>query len=139
MACSRHLIAWALAWAVPGAIVGCGPGRQEARPPADSSTAAGAFEVGDEPLVAAGDETLMTLTIEGMHCEGCALGIAKALARMPGVRKARVSFANTTAWLLAGRDQGPETPAVVAALTDLGYRAAPAEEVPPKAPETAAH
>ncbi len=139
MSCSRHLIAWAIAWMLAGAMVGCGPGRQEAKPPPDPSTTTGAFEVGDEPLVAAGDETLMTLTIEGMHCEGCASGIGRTLAGMLGVRKARVSFAHRTAWLLADRDQEPQTAAVVAALAKLGYQAAPAGHAPPPVvPETAA-
>jgi copper chaperone CopZ len=34
------------------------------------------------------------LRIEGMHCEGCAERIGKALSRRQGVREADVSFAD---------------------------------------------
>ena len=138
MSCRRYLIVGVVAWAISCTMAGCDSGERAVSPPPDSSTATGTFEVADEPLVQAGDERLMTFAIEGMHCEGCASGIAEKLAGMPGVKKARVSFPRKTAWLLADRDQGPDAPAVVAALTDLGYRVRPADNAPPQAPATAA-
>lgn len=138
MSFGRHAITWALVWVVLGVMVGCGPGDRTAKPPANPLVATGAFEVADEPLAQAGDERLMTLAIEGMHCQGCASGIAEKLAGMPGVKKARVSFSRKTAWLLADRDQGPDAASVVAALTDMGYRARPADSGPAQATGPAA-
>ncbi len=138
MSCSRYLIVGVVAWAIACAVAGCDSGERAVSPPPDSSTATGTFEVADDPLIQAVDETLMSFAVEGMHCEGCALSIARTLARMPGVRKARASFDRRTAWLLCGRDQGPQTAAVVAALADLGYQARPADNASPQAPATAA-
>ena len=40
-----------------------------------------------------------TLTVEGMHCEGCARRIEGLLEKEPGVRSAAVSFAAGSARL----------------------------------------
>jgi len=40
------------------------------------------------------------LTIEGMHCDGCARTIEALLARLPGVRKVDASFAERYARVL---------------------------------------
>lgn len=41
-----------------------------------------------------------TLTIEGMHCDGCAQSIRSRVAEQPGVREADVSFAEGLARVL---------------------------------------
>ena len=40
-----------------------------------------------------------TMTIEGMHCDGCARRIEALLEKEPGVRSAAVSFAEGSARL----------------------------------------
>lgn len=40
---------------------------------------------------------LETFQIQGMHCEGCAARVTNVLERLPGVRKAEVSYPNATA------------------------------------------
>lgn len=40
---------------------------------------------------------LETFQIQGMHCDGCAARITNVLERLPGVRKADVSYPDATA------------------------------------------
>jgi copper chaperone CopZ len=63
-----------------------------------------------------------TFAVEGMHCEGCAESIEAALAEMPGVRSAKVSFGEKRAVVVADE---PEVPAdkIVAAIAAAGYKA----------------
>jgi copper chaperone CopZ len=60
--------------------------------------------------------------IEGMHCQGCADSITTALAAIPGVQSARVSFADKRAVVLAKESDVP-TEELLAAITAVGYQA----------------
>ncbi len=77
------------------------------------------------PLVAEPGAELVTLSVTGMHCDACAQTIQEHLAKMNGVRKARVSFPAKTAWVLV-EPSGPTTDQLVAGVVEAGYQAAPA-------------
>lgn len=71
---------------------------------------------------AAPSRTTVVYVIEGMSCGGCASHVKSALEKFAGVESARVSFKKgeaTVIWRTAGNDK-----AVVAALNELGFRAA---------------
>lgn len=62
------------------------------------------------------------LTVEGMHCDGCARTIEALLARVPGVRKAEASFDDRQARVLHDQDEAPEAE-LVAAVGKGGFEA----------------
>lgn len=67
-----------------------------------------------------------TLSIDGMHCDGCARTVETLLARLPGVRKAEASFDQRQARVLHDPAQASDT-ALVAALTKGGFTATAAD------------
>ena len=74
---------------------------------------------------AAGRANVVRLRIGGMTCDGCALGVARALERVEGVERAEVSYADAraTVWL-RGRG-GARVDSLVAAVRAAGYEARP--------------
>lgn len=61
------------------------------------------------------------LTIQGMHCEGCARTIEALLTSEPGVKVATVSYGNGSARVLY--DQATiDLPRLVKAVERAGYR-----------------
>ncbi len=74
---------------------------------------------------AAGRANVVRLRIGGMTCDGCALGVARALERVEGVERAEVSYADAraTVWL-RGRG-GARVDSLVAAVRAAGYDARP--------------
>ena len=64
-----------------------------------------------------------TLTIEGMHCDGCASTIKTLLHRQPGVQLATVSFADRLARILYDPNATDED-RLVAAIEKPGFRVA---------------
>ncbi len=65
----------------------------------------------------------VTLTISGMHCEGCASGIAAMLKRTDGVVKTNVSYEERSATVdYDAAKTSPEK--IVEAIEKLGYKAA---------------
>lgn len=62
-----------------------------------------------------------TLVIEGMHCAGCAATTEILLGRVPGVRKAEVSFGAGRARVLHGPEAREAD--LVAAVERAGFRA----------------
>ena len=71
----------------------------------------------------------LLVTITGMHCEDCAIGITKSLAAAHGVLATDVHFSNRVQTIRydAAR-QKPER--IITLITDCGFSAAP---VPPPA------
>lgn len=66
----------------------------------------------------------VTLSITGMHCEGCAAGITAMLKRTEGVLKADVSFAEARATV----DFNPAKTSVakiVQTVEKMGFKASP--------------
>lgn len=68
-----------------------------------------------------------TLLIRGMHCQGCADGIAKALRKVPGVAEAQVSLPAEQAVVTAEPEAELQTDELIAAVERAGYHASPAE------------
>jgi copper chaperone CopZ len=65
----------------------------------------------------------LELTIQGMHCDGCAATIEALLGREPGVKAASVSFSAGKGRILY--DPGSTSPArLTAAVRQAGYRVA---------------
>ena len=66
--------------------------------------------------------TTHTFQVDGMHCGSCPLLIDETLEDMPGVTSAATSLRAGRATVELDTDQ--TTPAdVIAAITELGYRA----------------
>lgn len=66
--------------------------------------------------------TSIRLSIEGMHCTGCARTIELLLGAEPGVREAQVSFESATARVLYD-PAATNAQALGAAIEKAGYRA----------------
>ena len=65
----------------------------------------------------------LTLTISGMHCGGCATGIAAMLKRTEGVLKAEVSYEERRA--VVAYDPAKTSPdKIVDVIEKMGYKAA---------------
>jgi copper chaperone CopZ len=65
----------------------------------------------------------LELTIQGMHCDGCAGTIEALLAREPGVKGASVSYARNTGQMLY--DPAVTDPVrIVATIERAGFRVA---------------
>lgn len=62
------------------------------------------------------------LSIDGMHCGGCATNVSALLRLQPGVQAAEASFADAQARVLYDPGSTTET-ALVAAVEKLGYKA----------------
>jgi copper chaperone CopZ len=62
-----------------------------------------------------------TLTIEGMHCDGCASTVKTLIERLPGVQMATVSFAERQARILYD-PAAIDEPRLVAAIKKPGFR-----------------
>lgn len=65
------------------------------------------------------DQVHWTLAIEGMTCEGCAAGLQAALARIPGVASASVSYAEGRAQVVAEPSVSEVT--LRGKVTEAGY------------------
>ena len=63
-------------------------------------------------------------TITGMHCDGCAQGIASELKRAPGVAFASVSFSNKLA-IIAYDTNRISAKGLKKVITEAGYEARP--------------
>ena len=66
----------------------------------------------------------VTLSITGMHCEGCAAGITAILKRTEGVLKADVSFAEERATVDFDSTK-TSSAKIVQAVEKMGYKATP--------------
>lgn len=63
----------------------------------------------------------MVLKITGMHCNGCAMSVTRALKKVAGVVNAEVHLATNTAVVEAGEGVTLET--LTAAVEKAGYKA----------------
>lgn len=63
----------------------------------------------------------VTLKIEGMHCDGCALTVKTLLEREPGVKTATVSFKDGDARIVYDTETTDEH-RLTAAVERPGYR-----------------
>lgn len=65
----------------------------------------------------------MSLSVEGMTCEACAVGIERELASVAGVRGATVSYGEKTAAVVVDLNAPPSGKDLLAAVERAGYRA----------------
>ncbi|MBI2931103.1 MAG: cation transporter [Planctomycetes bacterium] len=70
-----------------------------------------------------GPTETVTLRIEGMTCEACAVHVENELASVPGVRGARVSYSDARATITVDAVNPPDRASLVAAVGKAGYRA----------------
>ncbi len=70
----------------------------------------------------AGTLTIVTMPIEGMHCEGCAALAENALLKIPGVESVAVSYRDSRATVNLDRNVLRADDALVEAVEALGYR-----------------
>ena len=75
-----------------------------------------------------GTQTMETtiLTIEGMHCDGCARTVEALLGRVPGVRKAEASYDKRQARVLHDQNEAAVAD-LAAAVAKGGFMAKAAE------------
>lgn len=64
---------------------------------------------------------VVTLAIEGMTCEACAITIQKTLAAVPGVGNASVVFADREAHIILDRSSPASNKALIQAIAKAGY------------------
>jgi copper chaperone len=64
---------------------------------------------------------ITTLRVSGMTCNGCVKHVVAALREVPGVSAVEVDLATGRAKVV----HAAELPALVAAVTEAGYEAAP--------------
>lgn len=76
----------------------------------------------------AGPTQTVTLRIEGMTCDACAVHVESELAAVPGVRRATVVYSEGRAIVTVDVARPPDLASLVAAVEKAGYRA----EVDPK-------
>jgi len=81
----------------------------------------GALLGGQAAPVVQADLDRVTVEIDGMPCEACAVTIRKSLAAVPGVAEARASFEKKQA--VVGIPKGERVPweAILKAIRDAGY------------------
>lgn len=68
----------------------------------------------------------ITLAIEGMTCEACAVGLKRQLEQTPGVASAVVHYNDATATVTLNADEPATRVALAAAVKQAGYSLAPA-------------
>ena len=68
-------------------------------------------------------EAVLSLPIDGMHCEMCAANLKRGLVAVNGIKKAEVSFAEKKADVTYDAEKiTPE--AIAAAVEEIGYHVA---------------
>lgn len=65
----------------------------------------------------------VTLSVEGMKCDGCVSSVESALRDVDGVERVEVSLQDEEARITAGDDVDPD--ALAAAVEGAGYAASP--------------
>lgn len=76
----------------------------------------------------AGPTRTVTLRIEGMTCEACAVHVEGELAAVRGVRRASVTYAEGRAVVMVDAATAPDPALLLAAVGKAGYRAQVQEE-----------
>ena len=68
------------------------------------------------------DEAVAIFSVDGMTCEGCALGMKATIEREPGVKLAEVDYETETASIRFDQSQ-TSAERLIAAIAELGYTA----------------
>jgi copper chaperone CopZ len=86
-----------------------------------------------QKLCAAGEYTMVNMSIKGMTCTGCESTVSATIAQLPGVVKVgKVNWQEGTAFVLVDNKK-VQNEAIVKAVSDKGYKAeiVPAVSVTP--------
>lgn len=83
------------------------------------------------PVKASRASQEVTLRVKGMTCTGCETGIETALRRLPGVVLADASYDDGTVVVGLTPDASLGTDAMIQAVAQAGYSAAPLQSTPP--------
>lgn len=78
----------------------------------------------------ADEASTVTLQVEGMTCGACTISVQQALAGVPGVHSAAVSYEKGNAVLVVDAASQPSVESLVHAVEQTGYRARPVAENP---------
>lgn len=70
------------------------------------------------------DPEFIVLSVQGMTCEACAMGIEKALAERPDIASARVDYAAKNVIIHAAFGHAPSMESVARTIRELGYKIA---------------
>ena len=73
-------------------------------------------------IVQAADPPVTTISVEGMHCAGCATKVAGNLQKVTGVNKAQVDAAKAVAIVNAKPNTVPSPRALWEAVEKAGYK-----------------
>lgn len=76
----------------------------------------------DGLLEAKSGTTVVTLDVQGMHCDACVGLITAEVGKLTGVGEVRVSLEEKTAWVTVDDEDGPEPAAIIAAIESKGYK-----------------
>jgi copper chaperone CopZ len=87
-----------------------------------SLLASASLRAGDTPPAHSTANATNRFTITGMHCDGCANGLASELKRTPGVTSATVTFSNRLA-VVAFDTNRVTTAKLVKAAEEAGFKA----------------
>ncbi len=117
-----------------GVVGGCEKKTGDAAPAlvaslTESDRPAPDYDLSSEPLMPQYEGTIVALTVEGMTCNVCTNKVGKALIAMEGVWYGRIALAEKTAWVEVDPEHLPDTKALIAAITEVGYTASPFGEV----------
>jgi Cu+-exporting ATPase len=69
------------------------------------------------------EPALTEVTVEGMHCGGCAIKLGRLLEAVPGVKSAKVDFATGLAVVTPKADAAPSPKALWETVEKAGYKA----------------
>lgn len=72
----------------------------------------------------AAEPQVATITVQGMHCAGCAAKVTRKLQAVAGVEKAQVDAAKGTAVVTVKADATPSPRALWEAVEKAGYKPA---------------
>ena len=70
-----------------------------------------------------GEWTAVSIGIEGMTCEACAVNLRNVLVNVPGVHDASVSYTDGSATIRFEASAAPSKTDLVSAVADAGYKA----------------
>lgn len=88
-------------------------------PSAPNAATSGGAPADRASEVALSEPVFMTITVKGMHCEGCEGAICDKVGKIAGVTTVKASHAEERVEVQAPTELRP---AIVAAITKLGYK-----------------
>ena len=119
----HHLIIANLAIALGLSLtLGCGEqnaATQTAQSPESKAPVVTGGQPKTDALVVKEGTQLVTVNVEGMHCNGCAWSIAEATMKLPGVADASANAQQGKAWVLIREDSETDPQMIVDRINGL--------------------